>query len=260
MDNNAIVDPIVDMNRKNATSAYASSAYKDIDTLHTSEQIPIPNYLQDVYWWAYLHPNAVRFFERQWIVNLILWGNSASLRDAAIKEMGVPIQGHNLQIACVYGNFSQQVAMRLAPDSCFDIVDVAPVQLENTRAKVKGYPNVALHHQDSTNLHFQDASYDNVVVFFLLHEQPAEVRARTIREALRVVKPEGKVIFVDYHRPHWGNPFRYLMVPILATLEPFALDLWKNEIVDWIPKEQRPAKIHKETFFSGLYQKVVMTF
>jgi hypothetical protein len=27
------------------------------------------------YRWAYVHPKAVWFFERQWLVNLILWGN-----------------------------------------------------------------------------------------------------------------------------------------------------------------------------------------
>nr|VFK50660.1 MAG: Ubiquinone/menaquinone biosynthesis C-methylase UbiE [Candidatus Kentron sp. TUN]VFK54143.1 MAG: Ubiquinone/menaquinone biosynthesis C-methylase UbiE [Candidatus Kentron sp. TUN]VFK56169.1 MAG: Ubiquinone/menaquinone biosynthesis C-methylase UbiE [Candidatus Kentron sp. TUN] len=253
MDNN-IVSPILDVDKESVTSVYNGTK-----TLNTSEHIPpIPKYLQEVYWWAYLHPNAVRFFERQWIVNLILWGNSASLSNAALDEMGAPIQGHNLQVACVYGNFSKQVAKRLAPDSHLDIVDVAPVQLENTRAKVEGHSNITLHHQDSTSLHFEDASYDNVVVFFLLHEQPHEARIRTIHEAIRVTKPGGKLIFVDYHRPHWGNPFRYLMIPILTGLEPFALDLWKNEIIDWVPKELRPKKIRKETFFRGLYQKVVM--
>ena len=33
---------------------------------------PIPDYLEKVYWWAYLHPKAVHVFERDWLVNLIL--------------------------------------------------------------------------------------------------------------------------------------------------------------------------------------------
>src|SRR4051812_39825350 len=39
--------------------------------------VGVPAYLQETYWWAYVHPNAVRLFERQWLVNLILWGNFA---------------------------------------------------------------------------------------------------------------------------------------------------------------------------------------
>lgn len=224
-----------------------------------SADIPLPKYLEQTYWWAYLHPNGVRVFERQWLVNLILWGNFAVLRDAALEEMGSSIRGDVLQVACVYGDFSQQLARRLGSAGHLDVVDVAPVQLENLTSKVKDHSNVSLHHQDSTALGFADNSYDQVVVFFLLHEQPESARIRTIEEALRVTKPGGKVIFVDYHRPNWSNPFRYVMIPILAFLEPFALDLWRNDIAGWIGKPFCPKKLHKETFFGGLYQKVVIT-
>ena len=27
----------------------------------------IPEYLQNTYWWAYLHPNSFYFFEREWV-------------------------------------------------------------------------------------------------------------------------------------------------------------------------------------------------
>jgi hypothetical protein len=49
------------------------------------------------------------------------------------------------------------------------------------------------------------------------------------------------------------------MVPILTTLEPFAMDVWRGEIVDWLPADIKPAKVEKETYFGGLYQKVVIT-
>ena len=97
------------------------------------------------------------------------------------------------------------------------------------------------------------------MVFFLLHEQPAEVREQTIAEALRVTKPGGRLVFVDYHRPSWYNPFRYIMFPILYSLEPFAMDLWQNEIQDWLPTGTTVQKSHKSTYFGGLYQKIVLT-
>jgi ubiquinone/menaquinone biosynthesis C-methylase UbiE len=200
----------------------------------------------------------VRFFERQWLVNLILWGNYRRLRDTAFNEMVPPIGGKTLQVACVYGDFTEQLARRLGPDGCLDVVDVAPVQLDNLRRKIGSHAGVSLHHRDSANLGFRDACYDHVVVFFLLHEQPEHVRARTVEEALRVVRPGGKVIFVDYHRPVRGNPFRYLMKPVLALLEPFALDMWLREISAWLPATVQPRSLKKQTFFGGLYQKVVV--
>ena len=221
--------------------------------------VAIPEYLQKTYWWAYLHPNAVRVFERQWLVNLILWGNFARLRNAALHEMGEVIDTKVLQVACVYGDFTEHLVRRLGPNGSLDVVDVAPIQIRNLQNKLSNQSQVAVLRQDSSELHFEDASHDAVVVFFLLHEQPVEVRRKTIAEALRVTRPGGKLVFVDYHRPVAVSPFRYLMVPVLTLLEPFAMDLWRGEIADWLPPEIGVAKVVKQTYFGGLYQKVVVT-
>ena len=154
--------------------------------------ITIPKYLQDTYWWAYLHPNAVRIFERQWLVNLILWGNFSRLRDAALQEMGEVIEGKVLQVACVYGDFTEHLVKRLSPTASLDVIDVAPIQIKNLHDKLKNTRQVAVLRQDSTEMHFEDAGHDTVVVFFLLHEQPADVRRKTIAEALRVTRPGRK--------------------------------------------------------------------
>jgi ubiquinone/menaquinone biosynthesis C-methylase UbiE len=220
---------------------------------------PMPEYLEKTYWWAYTHPYAVKVFERQWLVNLILWGNFSKLRDLALDDMGCTIHGQVLQVACVYGNFTEHVVRRLAPDAHLSVIDVAPVQIANLHDKLGHQPQVSVLQQDSSALQFADASQDTVVVFFLLHEQPLEVRRKTVAEALRVTKPGGKLVFVDYHQPRASNPFRYIMVPILTTLEPFAMDLWKGQITDWLPVDSPVAKIEKQTYFGGLYQKVMIT-
>jgi len=219
----------------------------------------IPEYLHNTYWWAYLHPRAVHIFERQWLVNLILWGNFARLRDAALQEMGDVINGRVLQVACVYGDFTEHLVRRLGPQGSLDVIDVAPIQIKNLQSKLSNPQHVNALLQDSTDLHFEDGSHDSVVVFFLLHEQPAEVRRKTIAEALRVTRPGGKLVFVDYHRPVAASPFRYLMVPILTTLEPFAMDMWNGEIANWLPSDIKVSKVEKQTYFGGLYQKVVIT-
>ena len=219
----------------------------------------IPDYLQETYWWAYLHPKALKFFEREWMVNLILWGNMNRLTQAVLSDLAVEPRSRVLQVACVYGDFSNKLARHLAHNgSRLDIVDVAPIQLQNVRKKLDGRRNVGFHHQDSSALTFAADSFDQSIVFFLLHEQPEDVRRKTIAEAIRVTRPGGKVIFVDYHSPKKRNPMRYVMKPILTWLEPYAMDLWRDELPAFMPEGIVPEQIESEFYFGGLYQKVVV--
>lgn len=221
--------------------------------------IPIPRYLEQVYWWAYVHPNAVQLFEREWLVNLILFGNYGRLRDAALAELGGTVHGKTLQVACVYGNLTPRLLQRLAPDANLDVVDILPIQLLNLGKKLPADERVALLHCDSSSLASPDGSYEQVLLFFLLHEQPEAVRRATLSEAMRVVKPGGKIVIVDYHRPVPWHPLRLLMTGVFRKLEPYAMDLWENEVEAFLPSHERPALIAKETYYGGLYQKLVLT-
>jgi len=221
--------------------------------------IAIPRYLQETYWWAYVHPGAIRVFERRWLINLILWGNFNRLRDAALDELGVSVGGRTLQIACVYGDLTTQLAQRIAAGGTLDVADVLPGQLRNLRAKLFDGAPVTLLHMDATDLKMNDAYYDQVLLFFLLHEQPEDVRRATLAEAVRVLKPGGKLVIVDYHRPHPLNLLSYMHRPLLYVLEPFAKDLLRHEITTWLPPLPLAAKIEKQCFFGGMYQKLVLT-
>jgi ubiquinone/menaquinone biosynthesis C-methylase UbiE len=250
-------DEVVDIAARNAGNASPSTLAE------VSAKVappPIPDYLQDTYWWAYLHPKSFYFFEREWVVNLILWGNMKKLTQAVLDEMDLQPNSRLLQVACVYGDFSNKLASHLGQtQSRLDLVDVAPIQLSNAEKKLSGQDNVSFHHQDSSSLTFPDASFDETVVFFLLHEQPEDVRRKTVAEAIRVTKAGGRIIFVDYHGPRKSNPMRYVMKPILATLEPFAMDLWREELPAYMPESIKAEQIRSEFYFGGLYQKVVVT-
>ncbi|MBT8039601.1 MAG: class I SAM-dependent methyltransferase [Xanthomonadales bacterium] len=220
----------------------------------------IPDYLEDTYWWAYLHPKALDLFEREWMVNLILWGNMKRLTQTVLDELALAPGSRVLQVACVYGDFSNRVAGHLdRMESRLDIVDVAPIQVQNARKKLAGNDNVEIHHQDSTDMAFPDSAFDQTVVFFLLHEQPEEARRRTIEEAIRVTRPGGRVVFVDYHGPKKSNPMRYVMKPILTWLEPFAMDLWRHELPAFMPDNIAAGRLDSEFYFGGLYQKVTLS-
>src|SRR5262249_32194780 len=139
-----------------------------------------------------------------------------------------------------------------------DIVDVLPVQLRNLQDKLPAGTPARLMAMDSVHLRLPDGVYDRVLIFFLLHEQPAHVRLKTLEQAFRVVKPGGKVVIVDYAQPRWWNPLRYLWRPVLALLEPFALDLWRHEIGTWMSRSNG-TEVTSRRLFGGLYQVVTAT-
>jgi ubiquinone/menaquinone biosynthesis C-methylase UbiE len=243
----------------NGPLAIAADVARPTSASLVAPSLPVPRYLSQAYWWAYVHPTAVRLFEREWLVNTILFGNYARLRNAALAELGATVHGRMLQVACVYGNLTRKLQQRLAPDAQLDVVDVLPIQLKNLSGKLPADERVALLHGDSSRLACADASYDQVLLFFLLHEQPDAVRRATLSEALRVVKPGGRVVIVDYHRPAAWHPARPLLRLVFRKLEPYAMALWEHEVRDLLPPSVQPATLSKQTYFGGLYQKLVLT-
>jgi ubiquinone/menaquinone biosynthesis C-methylase UbiE len=170
----------------------------------------------------------------------------------------------------VYGDLTSRIAVRLAQGAKLHVVDVLRVQLENLARKLpasllrrrgtdgRDAPAVELFQGDSAALECPTGSYDRALLFFLLHEQPAAVRRETLAEALRVVRPGGRIVVVDYHRPKRLHPLYWPMAAVFGMLEPFALDLWRAEIASWLPPGSRAA-VRKRTYFGGLYQLVSIT-
>lgn len=224
-----------------------------------SGKVPsVPQYLSQVYWWAYVHPRAVRVFEREWLVNLILFGNYGRLRDKALDCLTDPlsgrVEGRTLQVACVYGDLTPRLTRRLSQSATLDVVDILPVQLANLKAKLPSLDHTQLIQCDSAALPQPANSYDQTLLFFLLHEQPEDVRLASLSEALRVTRPAGKIVLVDYHQPVKWHPLRPLMKLIFRRLEPYAMDLWEKDVLAYLPEHQQKVKVIKQTLFGGLYQ------
>jgi Methylase involved in ubiquinone/menaquinone biosynthesis len=224
----------------------------------TSTPLPVPRYLDRNYWWAYVHPWAIKFWDRQWLVNLILLTNYYKLRDAALSEFG-HVPEHVLQIACVYGDLTPALEAKVTgAGGRLDVVDVLPAQLSNVQRKLSE-KHTRLHNMDSTCLGIGVETFDSILIFFLMHEQPRDIRGQTLQEAFRILKPGGKMVLVDFALPYRWNPFRYLWRVFLAIFEPFALDMWKGAIRDHLPEPTRDFPVEETRFFGGLFRKAVIT-
>lgn len=214
----------------------------------------IPAYLQKTYSWAYLNPSNVRLLDREFVVRTILWWQHRRLQRSAFMEIKPGQQV--LQSACVYGNFSPALAERIGPEGGLDVVDVAEVQVQNCRRKLAGYDNATVRHENV--LHMRLERFDAVCCYFLLHELPDDYKYGVTSVLLNCVRPGGKVVFVDYHKPHWAHPLRLLSSLIFDVLEPYAKGLWRCDIAVFAGHDER-FDWRKETYFGGVYQKVVAT-
>ncbi|WP_374262353.1 rhodoquinone biosynthesis methyltransferase RquA [Zoogloea sp.] len=213
---------------------------------------PVPDYLRDTYTWAYLDHRTVPWLDRPVVVSAILWGNADRLMSAAVAEFE-PGQ-RVLQAAAVYGDFSPRLARRLGDAGQLTVLDVAPIQIANTRRKLAPWPHAHAQVADLTQP--VGTRFDAVCCFFLLHEVPAPARRRIVANLLDAVGPGGKIVFVDYHQPRWWHPMGPAMAFVFRYLEPFANSLLAESIETLVP-ETADFEWRKETLFGGLYQKVV---
>lgn len=222
--------------------------------LSDAANLSVPAYLRDVYAWAYLNPFSRAIFDQSFVVWSILWGNVGKLIRAVLDEIE-PGQ-RVLQTACVYGNFSNQLADRVGPEGRLDVIDVAPIQVRFTRDKLRRQPQAQVRLADAAMP--TGRRYDVVCCFFLLHEVPPDYKRRIVDALLDSVEPGGKVVFVDYHRPESWHPLKGPMSLVFKLLEPFAREVWDSEIADYAGARD-DWRWEKEVFFGGLYQKVVVT-
>ena len=214
---------------------------------------PLPDYLRNVYTWAYLTPWLTGFLDRQVVVQAILWGNAQRLIGDVLTA--VKPGDRVFQPAAVYGSFSRQLAERIGRNGRLDVCDIAPLQVALTRQKLAGLPQV--HVACCNAVEPEPREFDAVTCFFLLHEVPDDVKLQIVPAMLRMVRQGGKVIFVDYHRPHRWHPLKPVMQRVFTWLEPFALSMWSREIEDLAGANAAAFRWSKSTRFSGLYQIVI---
>ena len=217
----------------------------------------IPAYVEKYYWWAYARPWAAHLFDHQFMVNAILLGNYNRLRDEAIKEIGSDFSGRTLQVGCCYGNLTPCLAQRVARSGgTIDVIDVLKVQLKTLQKKIKHGEPVSVALMDGAALQMPDNTYDRVVIFLLLHEQPQAYRERTLHEALRVLKPGGKLVVIDYANPVWWHPARFTSIPVYSLLKPYAVEVWNRGLQKVLP-EMAGSNWRRESYFGNLFQKLV---
>ena len=83
--------------------------------------------------------------------------------------------------------------------------DVTGIDLSEAMLRIAGrknkYKNLRFELADASRLPFEAGSFDVSCVSFALHEMPLTVREKVLQEMVRVTKPEGTIVTIDFDLP-----------------------------------------------------------
>jgi len=228
----------------------------------------LPDYLVKNYWWAYLSPMTVNFFDHYFIVNRILWGNYHVIAQDAVNLITHQSEQKVAGISSAYGEFFPKLAKQSQVESLF-LFDIAPIQIKQMQKKI---PQKIIDQKcqffigDAEHIALRSESMDTSVLFFLLHEVPQTVRRNVLAQTLRITKYGGRIVIADY-APFMQKHLFHRNKILRATfekMEPFLADFWRCDLLEEL-KEQarlqgRSIKLtHEQYYFNRFYRLLEFT-
>lgn len=225
-------------------------------TTNNSSKSDLPAYIDFIYGHIYKHPDKCVSLDNDLSCSLRTFFQYKKLVNAAVKEL--KMNQSILQMGVTFGSQIDEVAMAVGAYGQYDIIDINPQQVSRITEKYwKVYQGMKIFKQDAGTLKAA-ANYDAVICFMLLSEVPSATKTKIVNNALRMVKPSGKVIFIDWHNPLYYHPLRYLVRMYNRLHHPFVERLWDREIDTYAAPELKTQFIwRKSTYFGRMFQKMV---
>lgn len=161
---------------------------------------------------GYLADESARLYDVQ--VETLFYGAAAAMRRLAMRPIAEAVCGRDqrdvalLDVACGTGRLLREIRLQY-PAMCLSGLDLSPAYLREAARHLKGLRRVALVEANGEKIPIASASQDIVTTVFLFHELPGQVRKRVVCEMARVLKPGGRLIFIDSiqmgDRPGWDG-------------------------------------------------------
>lgn len=140
--------------------------------------------------------NAARY---DFFVALLTFGRERAFRERVVDLARIGPGESVLDVACGTGTLAVAEKRRVGAHGKVCAIDASPEMIRRARRKAtrKGV-EVGFENAVADSLPFPDGEFDVVTATMMLHHLPGESLRRSLLEMRRVLKPGGRILFVDF--------------------------------------------------------------
>jgi len=138
-------------------------------------------------------------FWYDWMLKLITLGREGRFREKLLDLAGIAPGEIVLDAGCGPGTMAIAARRRVGPTGEVYGIDASPEMVERARAKAsRAGLDISFQRALLEELPFPDSKFDLVTTSLVLHHFPADVLPRCLAEIRRVLKPDGRLVAVDF--------------------------------------------------------------
>lgn len=120
-------------------------------------------------------------------------------------------------------------------------IDLSPSMLEVARYRLGKHADLRVG--DASEMPYPDNSFDLVTSMLTLHEMPYMIRPQVMKEMIRVMSREGRILLTDYHPGPIRFPKGWMLKAIILFLERVAGGEHFKNYRDFLKKKGLPGLI-----------------
>lgn len=145
---------------------------------------------------GYFSENSARRYDHQ--VEILFNGTAGAMRRMILPPLTKNLSHPKriLEIGSGAGSATRLLATTF-PSARITALDLSAPYLKVAQENLKAFPKIDFLQGDGTDLEFKDETFDAVISVYTFHEWPRKERETVIREAFRVLKPNGILVFAD---------------------------------------------------------------
>ena len=159
-------------------------------------------YLQNFHYQSggYLTEGSAELYDHQ--VEVLFIGGADAMRRQALAGLARFLRGlgrsnaRHLDIACGTGRFLTMLK-QARPRQRVVGLDLSPPYLREAERSLRAWSRTFLIQANAEQIPYSDESFETLSCIFLFHELPRKVRIQVAREMARLLKPGGRLFFLD---------------------------------------------------------------